>query len=211
MKKLPKLFARDIPLGVVRSNRNEYELEDGYFTPITHDDFYFFIRQGFLLADDPNVKEEAKKIAFGMGDEDVLKAMRANKGVKEEIALDENFKNVAYKEYFDSLDEQVKKGEIAGYPEDVLERAEAYFKERFAEVSAKSKLLSADDEDATVEPISSTDENGDKTEELNEDEKPLSDEEIAKLNEAELKKELFMEEKNNKDIEVTSETSVSSK
>lgn len=130
--KLPKLYALNALLGIVRSNRETYTLdENGFFSPKTHEDFYFFIKQGFLLSDDPTIKVNSFKINIGMTDEDVLREMALRKGndIVPRIENDQEFKDQCYKDFFAKVDREVESGEIAGYPSDMSEKAEAYYQE----------------------------------------------------------------------------------
>ena len=130
--KLPKLYALNVPLGVVRSNKNAYELDKKKcFEPKNHEDFYFFISQGFLLADDPKVKDESYESNSGMSDEDVIneRAKRKGSDIIPQIENDVAFKDQCYKDYFAKVENQIAQGEMAGYPSDMSEKAEEYYQE----------------------------------------------------------------------------------
>lgn len=174
MPKFPKLFALNVPLSVVRSSRKEYELKDGFFTPETYEDFYFFIRQGFLLEGDPDIKFNTnQKINFGMNDDDVRSEMAKRKGANKEIIIDADFKDRCYSDFYKDIALKVERGEMAAYPSDINERADAYYKEKLKEAEDKQEKIDnptstivettpADIEEVveTTEPNSSTDGNG---------------------------------------------------
>lgn len=163
MPKFPKLFALNVPLSVVRSSRKEYSLKDGFFTPETYEDFYFFVRQGFLLEGDPDIKFNTnQKINFGMNDDDVRSEMAKRKGQDREIIIDADFKDRAYSDFYKDIAMKVERGEMAAYPSDINERADAYYKEKLKEAQDKQKEI--DNPTSTIveatEPIPSSDENG---------------------------------------------------
>jgi hypothetical protein len=163
MPKFPKLFALNVPLNIVRSSRKEYSLKDGFFTPETYEDFYFFIRQGFLLEGDPDIKFNTdQKINFGMNDDDVRKEMAKRKGQNKEVIIDADFKDRCYSDFYKDIAMKVERGEMAAYPSDINERADAYYKEKLKE--AESAQEEIDNPTSTIvdttEPNSSTDENG---------------------------------------------------
>lgn len=163
MPKFPKLFALNVPLSVVRSSRKEYSLKDGFFTPETYEDFYFFVRQGFLLEGDPDIKFNTnQKINFGMNDDDVRSEMAKRKGQDREIIIDADFKDRAYSDFYKDIAMKVERGEMAAYPSDINERADAYYKEKLKEAQDKQEEI--DNPTSTIveatEPIPSTDGNG---------------------------------------------------
>lgn len=143
MPKFPKLFALNVPLSVVRSSRKEYSLKDGFFTPETYEDFYFFIRQGFLLEGDPDIKFNAdQKINFGMNDDDVMNELAKRKGRKKEVIIDADFKDRCYSEFYSDIARKVEAGEMAAYPSDINERADAYYQEKLRELEASREPVS---------------------------------------------------------------------
>ena len=142
MPKFPKLFALNVPLSVVRSSRKEYELKDGFFTPETYEDFYFFIRQGFLLEGDPSIKFNTdQKINFGMNDDDVMNEIAKRKGRKQEVIIDADFKDRCYSEFYSDIARKVEAGEMAAYPSDINERADAYYQEKLRELEASRETV----------------------------------------------------------------------
>ena len=125
---IPKIYALNAQLGIVRSNRKEYTLEDGYFTPSSFEDFYFFIKQGFLLEGDPSIIANLEPIKFGTTQADVLKTLAENKGVNVIDANSEaEFKDECYRTFFQDVDEKIAIGEMAGQPDYIAELAEDFY------------------------------------------------------------------------------------
>jgi|GEM_PF-4068103 len=182
--KLPKLYALNALLGLVRSKRESYHLDENKcFTPKTHEDFYFFIKQGFLLSDDPEVKVNSYKININMTDEDIKRemALRKGNGIVPKIENDQEFKEQCYKDFFAKVDREVESGKIAGYPSDMPEKAESYYQEmkakRIKEMTVPASTIDKSENGPVIsegdENIGEADSEAAKTEDKKEDTKTL--------------------------------------
>lgn len=154
--KLPKLFAKNVPLGIVRSSGREYVTKEGIFQPETHRDFYFFIRQGFLLADDPDVKfEKQANLSVGTTDDDVMRDALARRGNKviDTSGDEQAFKDECYKIFFEETHKAVEAGKMAGYPTNMNERAEEFYQKELKKRNKKEKLEKEKPEEETKEDV----------------------------------------------------------
>ena len=130
---IPKLFSAG-PINLVRSHLNEYKVTNNVFTAKTYDDFYYFIKQGFLLADDPRT-EKMKPVDFQYGnqDDDILKRARDSKKKETSLVNPEEIKSRFYDEYYRMIQTQIENGTLEGYPSDMRAKADEYVKNKMAE------------------------------------------------------------------------------
>lgn len=130
---IPKLFSAG-PIKLVRSHLNEYKVVDYVFEPKDYDDFYYFIKQGLLLADDPRT-EKLKNIDFQYGNEDadILKRAMASKKTDVGAVNVDEIRNQLYDEYYREIQRQIENGTLEGYPSDMRAKADEYVKNKMAE------------------------------------------------------------------------------
>lgn len=130
---IPKLFSAG-PINLVRSHLNEYKVVDNVFTVKTYDDFYYFIKQGFLLADDPRTnKMKPVDFQYGNQDSDILKRAAGFKKKETSLVNPEEIKSKFYDEYYRMIQTQIENGTLEGYPSDMRAKADEYVKNKMAE------------------------------------------------------------------------------
>ena len=206
--KIPSLFFGG-PGEVVRSSKEEYLTKDGVFTPKTFEDFYFFINQGYKLAEDPKKESYYQhKYATITDEEVIMNAVAAREKTKESIeSQKERIRRDSYEEYFKDIQAKINSGELDKYPVDSNAEAEMYAENKVMEFMAtiepkikesdavargekKIEELENEIEEEVVKIIKQRGEKGvEETEEVEEE----IEEEIEEEVEEELEKEVVVE------------------
>lgn len=149
---IPKLFSAG-PINLVRSHLNEYKVINNVFEVKTHDDFYYFIKQGFLLADDPRTKKmKPVDFQYGNQDDDILKRAAGFKKKETSLVNPEEIKSRFYDEYYRTIQSQIENGTLEGYPSDMRAKADEYVKNKMAEnFSTIEKTDKSEEEEGETE------------------------------------------------------------
>jgi len=208
---IPKLFSAG-PINLVRSHLNEYKVINNVFEVKTYDDFYYFIKQGFLLADDPRT-EKMKPVDFQYGnqDDDILKRAAGFKKKETSLVNPEEIKSRFYDEYYRMIQTQIENGTLEGYPSDMRAKADEYVKNKMAEnFSTIEKTDKPEEEkgEAEEEVIEESTEETPEVDELTEPTPDTSEEEIPEKMVKPTKKNSRSKKGKAKVKEVTVESSI---
>lgn len=149
--KIPSLFFSGAGK-VARSNKNSYPVDKEFnFTPKNFEDFYFFIKKGYLLSIDPKTSRYKMKPNFFMNDSDVLRMMKKTEDTTEQILnLEERVRDDAYNEYFSNIQKEISEGKREGYPINMKEESRAFAEGKVKEYKEKIALEKATKESSIV-------------------------------------------------------------
>lgn len=149
--KIPSLFFSGAGK-VARSNKNSYPVDKEFnFTPKNFEDFYFFIKKGYLLSADPKTSRHKMKPNFFMNDSDVLRMMKKTEDTTEQILnLEERVRDDAYNEYFSNIQKEISEGKREGYPINMKEESRAFAEGKVKEYKEKIALEKAAKESSVV-------------------------------------------------------------
>lgn len=149
--KIPSLFFSGAGK-VARSNKNSYPVDKEFnFTPKNFEDFYFFIKKGYLLSIDPKTSRHKMKPNFFMDDSDVLRMMKKTEDTTEQILnLEERVRDDAYNEYFSNIQKEISEGKREGYPINMKEESRAFAEGKVKEYKEKIALEKATKESSVV-------------------------------------------------------------
>ena len=148
------------PGEIVRVNKSEYRSKDGIFLPKNYDDFYALIKLGYKLAKDPSVESYSQHSYKRTTDEEVImNARKAKEKISESLEVrKEKVKKEAYDEYFKTMQDKIKSGELEGYPVNANEEAESYAQDKVMKFESEYKKFKKEGDnvakgDKTIEDV----------------------------------------------------------
>lgn len=135
--KIPKLFYGGMGK-IARTPRNEYKIkEDRIVEPVSFYDFYFLVKQGYLLADDPRCAKHSDHAIARLTDQDVLNNLRKFEGKENPEDNIKAFKQEQKALFISRVQNEIAKGSMKSYPVDLDEQAEEFANKKVSELTKK--------------------------------------------------------------------------